>query len=170
MPTSRQSADHRRAALSGLGLSIDARSIGHFHVKPRSRSAPPAMRSTDRSWQRPNHRLLPFFPRCLRWKRLAKEIAATSSPTRSMARPRPDTCNGPARRVLRALHVIVGLQIQPELMRRVEEPRQPQRRIRADAAPLAHDLVDARRSHVERVPESCAALCGRRSESPTGCR
>ncbi len=36
---------------------------------------------------------------------------------------RPDTRNDPARCVFRTLHVIVALQVKPELVRGVEEPR-----------------------------------------------
>ena len=57
------------------------------------------------------------------------------------ARQRLDTRNGPSRRALGTLHVVVGLEVQPKLMRRVEEPRQPECRICADAATLAFEAL-----------------------------
>jgi len=44
--------------------------------------------------------------------------------------------------ILGALHIIIRLEIQPELMRRAEKTRETKRCIRTDAAPTAHDLID----------------------------
>ncbi len=51
---------------------------------------------------------------------------------------------------LRGLQVVACLQVQPELRRGIEIPRQPQCGIRRNAALFANDIVDARRGNAQR--------------------
>src|SRR5579875_950712 len=55
---------------------------------------------------------------------------------------RADAVERIAQPVLLHLQVIAGLQVAPEPLRGAEEPRQPQRRVGADAPLAVHDLVD----------------------------
>ena len=51
---------------------------------------------------------------------------------------------------LRGLQVITCLQVQPELRRGIEIPRQPQCSVRRDASLFANNIVDARRGNAQR--------------------
>ena len=74
--------------------------------------------------------------------------------------------------ILGALRVEVGLKVHPALHVSAEVTRQPQRGVRADAAPFADDFVDAGRRHAKRARRRIArqserfheffALCGER--------
>ena len=51
----------------------------------------------------------------------------------------------------RDLQIVAGLEIEPELRGGPEVARQTQRRVRRNAAPLAHDIVHARCGHAQRL-------------------
>jgi len=63
-----------------------------------------------------------------------------------------------------ALHVVIRLQIQPELMRRAEKTRETKRCVRTDAAPTARDLIDTRRRDIQGARKSIARQFERNHE------
>jgi len=67
---------------------------------------------------------------------------ATNVPTSAGRTQRADPLQRISEPVFLDLQVIPGLQVDPEPLRGAEEPGQPQRRVRADAALAVHDLVD----------------------------
>src|SRR3990172_5011421 len=58
----------------------------------------------------------------------------------------------------------VLLQAKPELGRRSEEPREPQRRVGSDTTLLKHDLVDAPRMHSDGKRQTILAQSHRPQE------
>src|SRR5262249_1285369 len=68
----------------------------------------------------------------------------------------PDALDRLACGVFRALDVVVTLEIQPALRVGAEKARESQRRIRADAAPFAQDLIDARRGNFQGASQRVA--------------
>src|SRR5699024_7900527 len=76
--------------------------------------------------------------------------------------PRPPLSRGPQwsdrrdllpREVLRAVELVVALQIDPELSGRTEVLRQPQRGVRSDPSLTVHDLIDPAGWHFDRDGE-----------------
>src|SRR5699024_306793 len=55
--------------------------------------------------------------------------------------------------VLRTIQLVVALQVDPELRRRPEVPRQPQRGVRSDPSLTVHDLIDPAGWHFDRDGE-----------------
>src|SRR5690606_17150810 len=96
----------------------------------------------------------PRPPRTLRWLRSAAQSATrleTAAPTQHSRRPqRPYPLQLSRDPITFHLEVVVALQVDPELGRRAEVPREPQSRVGADAALSVHDLVDAPRRHPDR--------------------
>lgn len=81
-----------------------------------------------------------------------------------LAEHRDLTLNAVAVAIPLDIHVIRGLEVQPESVRGAKETREPEGRIRADRPSTMHDLVDAPGRHLEALGQPVLTQAERRKE------